>query len=259
MLDHAAVHDGDAVGDGHGLLLIVGDVDGGDAHAVLNLADGVAHLDAQLGVEVGERLVHEQHVRLDDDGAGERDALLLAAGEALGQAVGVLGDLDRLEDFIDAAPDLVLGQMAVFEAEGDVLAHGHVRKDGIVLEDHADVALVGRDVVDDPSVEGDGAALDGVEAGDHAQQRGLAAAGGAEQREELALAHVEAEAGDDDIFAILLDDVFKVDGYAHGVSFLSLQVVGPLGSCALGPVYNRKEGAAQPPRPLAPVWITYPS
>ena len=74
-------------------LLIVRDVDRGDADAVLNLADGVAHLDAQLRVEVGERLVHQQHVRLDDDGAGERDALLLTAGKALGQAVGILGDL----------------------------------------------------------------------------------------------------------------------------------------------------------------------
>ena len=32
LLDHAAVHDGDAVGNGQRLFLIVGDVDGGDAH-----------------------------------------------------------------------------------------------------------------------------------------------------------------------------------------------------------------------------------
>ena len=43
--------------------------------------------DAQLGVEVGERLVHEEHGGLADDGAAERDALALAAGELLGLAV----------------------------------------------------------------------------------------------------------------------------------------------------------------------------
>ena len=105
--------------------------------------------------------------------------------------------------------------MAVFKAEGDVLAHGHVRKDGVILENHADVALVRGDIVDDPAVKGDGAALDGVEARDHAQQRRLAAAGGAEQREELALPDVQIQVGDDDILPIFLDDVLKMNPYAH--------------------------------------------
>ena len=39
------------------------------------------HLLAQLGVEVGERLVEQQHARLDDERARKRDALLLAARE----------------------------------------------------------------------------------------------------------------------------------------------------------------------------------
>ncbi len=38
-------------------------------------------LDAQLRVEVGERLVHQERVRLADDRARERDALPLPAGE----------------------------------------------------------------------------------------------------------------------------------------------------------------------------------
>ena len=215
MLNHAAGHDRNAVGNGHGLLLIVRDVNRGDADAVLNLADGVAHLDAQLRVEVGKRLVHQQHVRLDDDGAGERDALLLAAGKALGQAVGILGDLHGLQNLIDAPLDLVFRQMAVFKAEGDVLAHGHVREYGVILENHADVALVRGDIVDDPAVKGNGAALDGVEARDHAQQRRLAAAGGAEQREELALPDVQIQVGDDDVLPIFLDDVLKMNPYAH--------------------------------------------
>ena len=46
-----------------------------------------AHLEAQLGVEVRERLVHQHQRRLDDDGAGDGDALLLAAGELARQLV----------------------------------------------------------------------------------------------------------------------------------------------------------------------------
>ncbi|MPM99822.1 hypothetical protein SDC9_147017 [bioreactor metagenome] len=52
MLDDAAVHDGDAVGDGHCLLLVMCDIDGGDADAVLDLLDHGTHLHAQLGVQV---------------------------------------------------------------------------------------------------------------------------------------------------------------------------------------------------------------
>jgi hypothetical protein len=63
------------------LLLVVRDVDGGDREPPLQVADLVPHLHAQLRVEVGQRLVEEQHARTDDDRARERDALLLAAGE----------------------------------------------------------------------------------------------------------------------------------------------------------------------------------
>ena len=46
------------------------------------------HLLAQLPVERAERLVEQQHGRAVHQGAGERDALLLAAGELGGLAVG---------------------------------------------------------------------------------------------------------------------------------------------------------------------------
>ena len=42
-----------------------------------------AHLRAQLGVEVGQRLVEQEHLRVAHDAAAERDALLLAAGQLL--------------------------------------------------------------------------------------------------------------------------------------------------------------------------------
>ena len=48
-----------------------------------------AHLQPQLGVEVGQRLVHQHERRLDDDRAGDRDALLLPARELARQLLGV--------------------------------------------------------------------------------------------------------------------------------------------------------------------------
>jgi hypothetical protein len=54
----------------------------------MHALDLEAHLFAQVCVEIGQRLVEQQHRRADDDGAGERHALLLAARELGRIAVG---------------------------------------------------------------------------------------------------------------------------------------------------------------------------
>jgi hypothetical protein len=74
------------------------------------------------------------------------------------------------------------------QAVGDVLEHAHVREERIRLKDHRHAALVGRHVGDVPAIEQDASGGGELEAGDQAQGGGLATAGWAEQRDELALA-----------------------------------------------------------------------
>ena len=81
LLQLALVHDRDAVAHRHRLDLVMRDVDGGGAEALLQPEDLGARLDAQRRVEVGERLVHEERLRLTHDRAPERDPLALTAGE----------------------------------------------------------------------------------------------------------------------------------------------------------------------------------
>ena len=64
------------------------------------------HLAAQLEVERAERLVEQQHLGTVDDRAGQRDALLLAAGELRGLAVGEVAELDQLERVVDLLLEL---------------------------------------------------------------------------------------------------------------------------------------------------------
>ena len=74
------------------------------------------------------------------------------------------------------------------QAEGDVLEHRHVREHGVVLEHHREAALArraGRLTSRPPISDAPGGLR--LEAGDDAQQRGLAAAGRAEQGDELAV------------------------------------------------------------------------
>ena len=55
------------------------------------------HLAAQLEVERAERLVEQQHLRVVDQGPGQRDALLLPAGELGRLARGEGRQLHQLE------------------------------------------------------------------------------------------------------------------------------------------------------------------
>ena len=107
LLGAAVAHDDDAVGEREGLVLAVGDEEGGDLQPLLQVADLLAQALAQVLVEAGEGLVEEQDLRLEHQRAGERDALLLAAGELVGHPLAVALEADLLERGLDAARDLV--------------------------------------------------------------------------------------------------------------------------------------------------------
>ena len=143
--------------------------------------------------------------------------LLLAAGEALRLAVGVLVDVHELHELFRLGEHLLAGHLLglMLQAEHDVVAHGEMREDGVVLEHHADAALARVNVVDAGIIEVEVAALDGVEAGDHAQQRSLAAAGGTQQGEKFAFADAYGQVVDDDAAAVALVGVINLNGNAH--------------------------------------------
>ena len=64
-----------------------------------------------------------------------------------------------------------------FQPEGDVAGDGHVRKQGVGLEHHADVAAPDRDGGDILFTDGDLAFVGGHETRDDAQQGGFAGTG----------------------------------------------------------------------------------
>ncbi len=79
LFDVARLHDDDLVGHGHRLDLVVGDVDRGGREPLVQFADFGAHLHPQLGIEVRQGFVEQEHRRVAHDGAAHRDALPLAA------------------------------------------------------------------------------------------------------------------------------------------------------------------------------------
>src|SRR6185312_13168666 len=143
-------------------------------------------LGAQLLVERAQRLVEEQDIGIEDEGAREGDALLLAAGKLRRQAIAEPAELDEVESVVDALGGLAPAAAADLQGKPDILAHRHVREQGITLEDHAEIALLRRQVGDDALAHADVAAGRLDEAGDRHEDRRLARSRGAEQRQELA-------------------------------------------------------------------------
>jgi len=200
--DHAALHDGDLVRHRQRLDLVVGDVDGGDAERGGEVADLHPHLLAQLGVEVRQRLVEQQELRLVHQRAGHRDPLLLAAGQERRRPVGQRLQLDHGERAHHPRAHVAgaAAAVAVHQREGDVVVDRHVRPDGVALEHHPEVAAVRRHVDRAGGAEHhlvghrDLAAVGRLQPGDAVQGRGLAAAGRAEERVELAARDAERDA-----------------------------------------------------------------
>ena len=86
----------------------MGDVDEGDPDLALDPLQLDLQALAELQVERAERLVEQQHPGQVDQGPGERDALLLAAGELGRAAVRLGGEPDPLELGRDPPVDLAL-------------------------------------------------------------------------------------------------------------------------------------------------------
>ncbi|GMA32050.1 hypothetical protein GCM10025875_20420 [Litorihabitans aurantiacus] len=187
----------------------------GEAGLGLDAAQLGAHVDAEPRVEVGQRLVEQQQLRADRDGAGERDALLLAAGELLRAAAGQVAEADEVERLLDDAPALRRADLAQLEPVADVLGHGHVREERVGLEDHAEAAALGRGARGVDAVDEDRARRrDGV-AREHAQRRRLAAAARSEQRGELPGGDGEVDRVDGGEVAEALGHLLELRGDGH--------------------------------------------
>src|SRR4051812_19419671 len=92
---------------------------------------------AGVRVEVAGGLVGEEHRRLRDQGAGDRDALLLPARELRGAVLAAAVDPDRLEQLLEPfAGGLLAGDR---ERQEDVFLPAPHREQGEEMEDETDV------------------------------------------------------------------------------------------------------------------------
>ena len=181
----------------HRLLHVVGD--DGDGVVAPQFVDQFLDLGGRDRIERRAGLVEQDHFRLDRHGAGDAQALLLAAGQA--EAAGVELVLDLVPDrraaqrLFDPLVHIGLAELLVEpDAEGDIVVDRH-RERRRLLEHHADAGAQAVDVqLGDrgcsrrraaPRLSARWPRIEVVHAVEHAQQRRLAAARRADEGRRL--------------------------------------------------------------------------
>ncbi len=196
--DAALGHEVQVVDDLERLVDVVRDDDRRDAERVVQLADELADDAERNRIESRERLVvHHEH-RIERDRARERDAARHAARQLRGPQLRGAAQADRVQLHEDQVADERVRQLRVLaHRKRDVLEHRHVGEQRAELEQHADLRRIRNSSSrDDFPTGGPDTHLTRLRlqlAADQAQDRGLAAAGAAHDRDDLAPGNGEVD------------------------------------------------------------------
>src|SRR5690606_1250578 len=171
---------------------VVGAGDDGDAFAAGEIAQEAEDDGRGGGVEFAGWFVGEKEDGVDGNCTGDGDALLFAAGELVGAVVGAPGEANKFQGPPGAFGALAVAVAGDTQRELDVFVRRKQGQESERLEHEAE--LVPPEVgelflghgVDALAVDFDFAAGRAVEAADEVQERRLAGAGAADEREEFA-------------------------------------------------------------------------
>src|SRR5579859_704993 len=175
----------DAVGKNHSFFDIVRDDENGPS-GNLSIEPKLQKLAAQRfrgqNIQSGKRFIHEENFRFDDEGAGDTDALLHAAGEFLGISSFETVQPDRVNDAQRAFVALDGNHAPSLERGFDIFEYREPREKSKALKHDGNVwRLISHRL----AVPENRAGAGGRESREHAKQRGFSAAGGTEQRDDL--------------------------------------------------------------------------
>ena len=150
---------------------------------------------------------------------GEFEPTLHASGKRLRFFLGAIGETNPAQHFADALLQRCAAQAVNMADQHQVLFRRQLDVDALLLEDDADAAAhqgrLARHVV----AHDQGASARGHHQGrENAEGRGLAAAVGAEQAEDLGGTHVEGNASQRGSISVLVAEVLELDHRRRGIT-----------------------------------------
>jgi len=148
---------------------------------------------------------------MHNDTASDSDALFLAAGELGRVAILKTSKFNETQSGTDAASRLGLRDANHFEAKVDVVPDGKMREEGKILKNRGDETFAGGDGGNVFAVEPDRTLRDGLQPGNHPEDRGLTTARRTEQCQEFSLVDVERKVSNNSFLAESFPDVFKLN------------------------------------------------
>ena len=135
-----------------------------------------AHLVPQFGIKVGKRFVHQEYLGFANNSTPNRDTLALATRESLWFTFQEICDTEYLSSLIDLPVNLSFLFLAQLKRKREVLINCHVRIKRIVLENHCDIPVFGRNGVDESVINVEFTFRDLLKTCDHSERGRFSAA-----------------------------------------------------------------------------------
>ena len=116
LLNDTVLHNDDSCAKSHSLCLVMCNVDDCSAKSVMQLGDLCSHLNTELSIQVGKRLVHKEDLRITNDCTTHSNTLSLTTGKSLRLTIKEFVKVKDLSSFFDLLLDLLLRNLAKREA-----------------------------------------------------------------------------------------------------------------------------------------------
>jgi hypothetical protein len=216
----------------------VGDVEEREVEFPLEIAEESAQVASQGGIEVGEGFVKEDESGLEDEGATDGGACGFASGEGGGEVMESRAEVESVRHHLGTGATFVAVDALEAEGKFELFDQGQVGKEPGRLGDPAAGAILGRETGDVGVVEEDPSGIREIEAGDEAEGRGLAAAGGPNEEVVGTGGDVDGEVlhrmDGAETFADSLKSDARHEGERFKISDSSLKLEGAAASSACG-------------------------
>ena len=191
-------HHADPVRHRHGLDLVVRHVEDRRSQLALDAFELKAQFRAKLGVQRGQRLVHQIDGRLADQRPADGDPLHFAAGKRGSSIAELLLDMKQFRYLLDptAYHLLIHAPRRRAQRKGQIVVDRQMRIKRILLKYERDVAFGRHFLRYDAPLDHHIASIRPLQTGDQAQRRGLSGTGRTKQHDKFAVRDGERKAAD---------------------------------------------------------------